>query len=99
MATIDRINSSTPVTGAEDPRRVREKDNTDGSAFSLDSGDREGVIYEPGTAPANETKTISQIREEIAREEAAAARSNLHSRFDGDSVIVELSDDGVRAAE
>lgn len=61
--------------------------------------DREGVIYEPETSRKPEYKTLEQTKAEVAREEAEAARANLHSRFDGPGVEVELSREATRAAE
>ncbi|MCR5595345.1 MAG: hypothetical protein K6G12_05830 [Lachnospiraceae bacterium] len=98
MPPIDRINGMSPVDGTQNNRRVQDAGSTETGNFSLPE-DSEGVIYEPGSAIKSETKTISQIREEIAREEAAKAKANLHSRFDGYGVTVELSTDGVAATE
>lgn len=100
MAGIDRINGTTPYDKNTISRRVQDADaSKDDSGFRLLSDEAEGVIYEPGKAPSEETKTIAQIREEIAREEKEAARANLHSRFDGPGVAVELSTDGVQLHE
>ncbi len=100
MAGIDRINGTTPYDNNTIKRRVQDADaSKDDSGFRLLSDEAEGVIYEPGKAPSEETKTIAQIREEIAREEQEAARANLHSRFDGPGVAVELSTDGVQLQE
>lgn len=100
MAGIDRINGTTPYDNKTINRKVQDTDGSkDDSGFRLLSEEAEGVIYEPGRAPADETKTIAQVREEIAREERAAAQANLHSRFDGPGVEVELSTDGVQLQE
>ncbi|MBQ9332897.1 MAG: hypothetical protein IJS12_01005 [Lachnospiraceae bacterium] len=100
MAGIDRINGTTPYDNNTISRRVQDADaSKDDSGFRLLSEEAEGVIYEPGRAPTEETKTIAQIREEIAQEEKEAARANLHSRFDGPGVAVELSTDGVQRQE
>ena len=63
----------------------------------LDEGN--GVIYESETNKRPEYKTLEQTKEEVAREEAAAAKVNLHSRFDGPGVAVELSTESVKASE
>ena len=100
MAGIDRINGATPYDNRSVNRRVQDTDGSrDDSGFRLLSEEAGGVIYEPGKAPSDETKTIAQIREDIAREEREAAKANLHTRFDGPGVAVELSTDGVQAAE
>lgn len=99
MAVIDRIGSTTPVDTVNTNRRVQEAGSGESADFRPLLDESEGVIYEPGGPPEPEAKTIAQVREEIAREEAAAAKANLHTRFDGPGVAVELSTDGVEAYE
>lgn len=72
-------------------------DRIDG--YNLGPDDYDGVSYEPSTGPKSEAKTMAQVRQEIAEEERAAAKANLHSRFDGPGVEVELSVESVKAAE
>ncbi|MCR5510157.1 MAG: hypothetical protein K6F54_04325 [Lachnospiraceae bacterium] len=98
MAVVDRIGSTTPVDTVNVGRRVQEAGSGESADFRPLLDESEGVIYEPGGSPEPEAKTIAQVREEIAREEAAAARANLHTRFDGPGVAVELSTDGVEAS-
>ena len=98
MAVVDRIGSTTPVDTVNVGRRVQEAGSGESADFRPLLDESEGVIYEPGGPPEPEAKTIAQVREEIAREEAAAARANLHTRFDGPGVAVELSTDGVEAS-
>ena len=98
MAVIDRIGSTTPVDSVNSNRRVQEAGSGESADFRPLLDENEGVIYEPGGPPEPEAKTIAQVREEIAREEAAAAKANLHTRFDGPGVAVELSTDGVEAS-
>ena len=99
MAVIDRIGSTTPVDTVNTNRRVQEAGSGESADFRPLLDESEGVRYEPGGPPEPEAKTIAQVREEIAREEAAAAKANLHTRFDGPGVAVELSTDGVEAYE
>ena len=100
MAGIDRIGAYTPNDNGTVTRRVQDADaSRDDSGFRLLSEEAGGVIYEPGQERTEPPKTMAQIREETAREEAAAARANLHARFDGPGVAVELSTDGVEASE
>ena len=76
MAGVERINGTTPYDNKTINRKVQDADaSKDDSGFRLLSEEAEGVIYEPGHAPADETKTIAQVREEIAREERAAAQA------------------------
>ncbi len=84
MPAIDRINTAIPPNGAASNQN---KPDT-----------HEGVIYEPGSAGRDEFKTLKQIREEEAAEAAKAARANLHARFDGPGIEVELSTEAVEAA-
>ncbi|MBO4899889.1 MAG: hypothetical protein J5509_06330 [Lachnospiraceae bacterium] len=98
MAVIDRISSTTPVDTVNTNRRVQEAGSGESADFRPLLDENEGVIYEPGGPPEPEAKTIAQVREEIAREEAAAAKANLHTRFDGPGVAVELSTDGMEAS-
>ena len=99
MAGLDRINGSEPIYGTEiNNRRVDNKNASENGGFALpDEKDREGVIYEP-SAPIEKPKTLAQTREEIAREERIKAKQNLHSRFDGPGVEVELSTQAVERA-
>lgn len=59
----------------------------------------EGVIYEPDNGRRPEYKTLEQAKAEVAKEDAEAAKANLHSRFDGPGVAVELSTQAVQASE
>lgn len=98
MAGIDRIGAYTPNDNGAVTRRVQDADaSKDDSGFRLLSEEAGGVIYEPEER-TEAPRTLAQIREETAREEAAAARANLHARFDGPGVAVELSTDGVEAS-
>ena len=100
MAGIDRINSYIPTDGSlsEQSRRVRGQDTSETGAFQLDDREREGVIYEP-SSPERPAKTMSQIKEELAKEAAEETRSRLHTRFDGPGVAVELSHESFEAVE
>lgn len=98
MALIDRIGRTDPIdTSALNNRKVTEKDSSDAASFHLPNEEYEGVYYEPEEKEAP-PKTWAQINDEIAAEERAAAKQNLHSRFDGPGVEVELSTDSVRRA-
>ena len=84
MPAVDRINTAIPPGGAATNQNKQEA--------------HEGVIYEPGSAGRDEFKTLKQIREEEAMEAAKAAKANLHARFDGPGIEVELSTEAVEAA-
>lgn len=101
MAVIDRINGLGPIESQtiDNSRRVKAQEGPEAGGFSLPNQEDEGVIYEPSTqSTTTRPKTMAQVKQEIAEEEAEAARANLHSRFDGPGVAVELSGTGVRAA-
>lgn len=85
-------------TGNSNKRVTGREGSEDAGEFTLLKDEAEGVIYEPGRQ-TERPKTLGQIREEIAREERSAAQANLHSRFDGPGVMVELSTDGVAKQE
>ncbi len=97
---LDRIDGLRPPdAGAAGNTRIKEADSRSGAqGFTLLKDEMEGVIYEPeGSRRPESPKTLAQVQEEMVREEAAAARANLHSRFDGPGVTVELSPEGVAA--
>lgn len=96
---LDRIDGLRPSDTGANTARIKGADTKGGAeGFTLLRDEMEGVIYEPeSTGRPEKPRTLAQVREEIAREESEAARANLHSRFDGPGVTVELSAEGVKA--
>lgn len=96
---IDRIDNNGYITpGSSDNKRVQNSDVRDNSESFTLLKDEAGVIYEPGESGGSRPRTLSEVRAEIASEERAAALENIHSRFDGPGVTVELSEDSVQAS-
>lgn len=92
---IDRIdNSGYGSTQTADNKKVQNMDVRDNTGSFTLLRDEAGVIYEPGKSNEEHPKTLAEVRQEIAREEQEAARANIHARFDGPGVTVELSEDG-----
>ena len=91
---IDGLGLYDRTSGSNNKKVQSREGSEDTASFTLLKDEAQGVIYEPGRPEEERPKTLSQVNEEIAREEAAAARANLHSRFDGPGVAVELSTDG-----
>ena len=91
---IDGLGLYDRTSGSNNKKVQSREGSEDTASFTLLKDEAQGVIYEPGRPQEERPKTLSQVNEEIAREEAAAARANLHSRFDGPGVAVELSTDG-----
>jgi len=99
MALIDRVGRTDALdTAAANSRKVDSKNSADQAAFHMPDEDYEGVIYEPEEKEEKQ-KTWAQVKDEIAAEEREAARQNLHSRFDGPGVEVELSTEAVKKVE
>ncbi len=99
---LDRIDGlgSYDRTSGSNNKKVQGREGTEDTAsFTLLKDEAQGVIYEPGRPEQTRPKTLTEVNEEIAKEEAAAARANLHSRFDGPGVAVELSTDGIQKQE
>ena len=90
---IDGLGLYDRTSGSNNKKVQSREGSEDTASFTLLKDEAQGVIYEPGRPEEERPKTLAQVNEEIAREEAAAARANLHSRFDGPGVAVELSTD------
>ncbi len=96
---IDGLGSYDRTSGSNNKKVQGREGAEDTTSFTLLKDEAQGVIYEPGRPEQTRPKTLAEVNEEIAKEEAAAARANLHSRFDGPGVAVELSTDGIQKQE
>ena len=96
---IDGLGTYDRTSGTNNKKVQSREGSEDAASFTLLKDEAQGVIYEPGRPEQTRPKTLAQVNEEIAREEAAAAKANLHSRFDGPGVAVELSTDGIQRQE
>ena len=96
---IDGLGSYDRTSGSNNKKVQGREGAEDTASFTLLKDEAQGVIYEPGRPEQTRPKTLAEVNEEIAKEEAAAARANLHSRFDGPGVAVELSTDGIQKQE
>lgn len=99
MAPLDRIGGPDRINSGQsvmNNRRVDAGQSKDTPAFSLLQDGDGGVIYEP-SAPKEREKTLAQKQAENRKE--VKPDTDVHSKFDGPGVKVELSTQGVTRLE